>query len=89
MKYDFVFTFIVPGARIPFLDDEYEIICALRNRKIQGFTWETAKGYRVITFNSTRKKIEDLMSDLNGRHLRILDDYTFGILSSYINKDVK
>ena len=36
-----------------------------------------------------RKKIECLMTDLNGRHLRILDDYTFEILSDYINKDVK
>lgn len=86
MKYDFVFTFIVPV--LPFSDTEEDVYREMKKNSVKGFLFESSKGMRVITYGSTRRKVERMMWDLNGRHLRTLDDFTFSLLSEYIGSSV-
>ena len=90
MSYDFVYTFIVPHSEIPFFDGKSYILSELKSNKIKHKMYETIKGWRVITFGSTRRKVEDVMYNLDGRHLRILDGFTFEIMCDLfdINKGV-
>ena len=83
MKYEFVYTFIIYN-QYPFSDSGIKARWELDSRNIQGIIFETDKGYRVITIGCNRKKVEHLMYELKGCHLRILDEFTFSILNDYI-----
>lgn len=91
MKYDFVYTFVVPRLELPFYDDGSYISSELASNNIKHKIFATSKGYRVITYGSTRRKVEDIMYDLEGRHLRILDGFTYEIMCDLIEsrKEVK
>ena len=91
MKYDFVYTFVVPRLELPFYDDGSYISSELSANSIKHKIFTTSKGYRVITYGSTRRKVEDIMYDLEGMHLRILDSFTYKIMNNLIEsrKEVK
>lgn len=84
MKYDFVFTFLIDPRQYYDTTLEADLFVDMQLKGIKGFYFPTSKGYRVITYGSTRRKIERLMMDYDGKHLRILDGLTFSILSDYI-----
>lgn len=86
MKCDYVFTFVVP--ELPFSDTKEKIIKGLQLNGIKAVLLECNKGFRLITVGSSRRKVERLMWDLNGRHLRSLDSFTFEILSGFIRSDI-
>ena len=81
MGYEFIYTFVI---------DKYSeskkinLYWLLDQKNIKGFFFKTDKGFRVITIGSTRRKVEHLMFETKGKHLRILDDFTFQILQDYI-----
>ena len=90
MQATFIFSFVVPVAlkEYPFSDSKTDIYINLKRNDIKAYVFECSKGYRVITVGSTRRKVERVMFDLNGRHLRTLDEYTFSIVKDYISGSV-
>lgn len=81
MTYDFIYTFVIDN----YSETKRINLCWLLDQNnIRGFFFKTDKGLRVITIGSTRRKVEHLMFESKGKHLRILDEFTFQILNDYI-----
>lgn len=81
MMYDFVFTFEIVDCTE---EEKANAVGLLIESKINFSVYETINGYRFITIGSTRRRIENVMCACNGRHLRMLDDYTYSIMCDLI-----
>ena len=81
MNYEFIYTFVIDGYTE---SKKINLYWILDKWNIKGFFFKTNKGFRVITIGATRRKVEGLMLETKGKHLRILDDFTYQILQDYI-----
>lgn len=85
--YDFVFTF-----ELHHCSEEHKcnLVAELIEMKINFTVFETPCGYRFITVGATRRRVENIVAEYNGRHIRMLDDYTYEIMcdlmETYITK---
>lgn len=79
------FSFIIEQ-RIPFWDGAFEVCEILTKYNVIGKYSDSGEGYwRIILFNTTRKKAEKIMNDLKGKRLRQLDTQTVMVLIDCIN----
>lgn len=79
--YGYIYTFVVDNMT----ESKKKNLYGMLDRKnIDGLYFTNGKSTRIITIGSTRRKVENLMFELKGKHLRILDDFTFGIMHDYI-----
>lgn len=81
------YSFIIKP-RIPFWDGCFEISDILKSKKVKGtyinVIEEEKEYWRVLLFDTTRKKAEQVCDELKGRHLRTLDNPTVEILMDFI-----
>lgn len=75
--YDFVFTFELLHCSE---EQKRNLEAELIEMKINFTVFEISTGYRFITVGATRRRVENIVADYNGRHIRMLDDYTFKIM---------
>lgn len=83
----FVYKFdIIP--EYPFFDGIPLIRDVLERYNVHGFAIQkTEKDHDlwvVICFDTTRRKVENVCSALNGRRIRNLDPFTFEVLADFI-----
>ena len=79
--YGYIYSFVVENLNE---SKKINLYWLFDKRNIDGLFFTYGNTTRIITVGSTRRKVENLMFDLKGKHLRILDDFTFGIMHDYI-----